>query len=266
MSKPLFLIVNDDGVHAPGIKALTMAVESIADLIVVAPHVERSGAGQGLSLANPLRMERLAANIYAVDGTPTDCVLFALNKLMDRKPDWLLSGINRGANIGQDTLYSGTVAAATEGAIHGIPSIAFSLAARAFELNDYADAIKVVRLVIAEAAHLLADGPPGARLLNVNIPKLPLAAMKGVRVATLGRRVYDTQIVESQDPRGKPYFWVGGGGEAFDDRPGTDCNLLNEGYVTVTALQSDHTHHAANSRLTATAEGRLNQSMKSFGS
>ena len=113
--KPLFLLCNDDGVHAPGIKALAMAIEKYGDVIVVAPHVERSGSGQGLSLTVPLRMERLSSNTYAVEGLPTDCMIFALNNILDRKPDWVLSGINRGSNIGQDVLYSGTVAAAMEG-------------------------------------------------------------------------------------------------------------------------------------------------------
>ncbi len=258
--KPLFLLVNDDGVHAPGLRALRLAVEGVADVIVVAPHVERSGAGQALTLSTPLRCERLESNVYALEGTPTDCVLFAVNELVDRKPDWVLSGINRGSNIGQDTLYSGTVAAAMEGAIHGLPAVAFSFARRnAFDLAAYLDCVKVVRTLLD---HELVLRTPGFQtVINVNIPDLPLAQMRGVRVASLGRRIYDQQIVKGTDPRGRPYYWVGGGGEAFDDLPGSDCNLLAEGYVTVSVLEPDHVNHEANARLRP-SESRLDQALK----
>ena len=261
--KPLFLISNDDGVHAPGVRALAMAVENLGDCIVVAPHVERSGAGQGLSLTTPLRMERIAANIFAVEGTPTDCILFALNKLVDRRPDWILSGINRGANIAQDTLYSGTIAAAMEGAVHGIPAMAVSFSGRkSFEITDYAEAVKVIRLLFSQESALKPTAATGPSVLNVNIPQLPFDQIKGFRVATLGKRIYDAQIIEGVDPRGRPYFWVGGGGEAYADLPGSDCNLLAEGYVTLTVLRPDHAHGEANTRLRATLESPLDQALR----
>jgi 5'-nucleotidase len=200
-------------------------------------------------------MERLGPNVYAVEGTPTDCVLFALNKLVPRKPDWVLSGINRGSNIGQDTLYSGTVAAAMEGAIHGIPAAAFSFSGRrALELSHYAEAGKVVRMLFQQE-DLIIPKEPG--VLNVNIPDLPLPKIRGFRVAELGRRVYDAQIVEGVDPRGRPYFWIGGGGEGFADLPGSDCKLLAEGYVTLSVLRPEHVHAAAHARLRSTLESRL---------
>lgn len=258
-TKPLFLICNDDGVHAAGIKALASAVESIADIVTVAPHVERSGAGQGLSLTQPLRAERIASNVYAVEGTPTDCVIFAMSKILPRKPDYVLSGINRGSNIGQDTLYSGTVAAAMEGCIQGIPSIAFSLKSRkAFELADYADAIKIVRLLFAHPELL---SPAKGAVLNVNIPDLPLRDMRGFAVGHLGRRIYDAAIAESIDPRGRPYYWIGGGGEDVEDIPGTDCKLLGEGYVTLTVLTPDHVLRSANDALKRTAEEKLSAAL-----
>lgn len=246
-TKPLFLLCNDDGVHAPGIKALATAVEKFGDVVVVAPHVERSGSGQALSLINPLRMERLSSNTYAVEGTPTDCVMFALNRILDRKPDYVVSGINRGSNIGQDVLYSGTVAAAMEGCLSGIPAFAFSLASRrSFEIQDYADAIRVVRNIF-ENIDLFrsADG----HVINVNIPPVPYSDIKGFRVTTQGRRNYEGQIVEAIDPRGRPYYWIGGGGEAFTSIPGSDCDLLAENYVTISALTPDRVNHAVNAEL-----------------
>lgn len=253
--RPLFLISNDDGVHAAGVQALAMAVEPFGDVLVVAPHVERSGSGQALSLTQPLRAEKIATNIWAVEGTPTDCILFALHKLVDRKPAWVLSGINRGSNIGQDTLYSGTVAAAMEGCIHGIPAIAVSLQGRrSFELNDYSEAIKIIRVLIQDETLLQ---PAHGNVLNVNIPHVPVGRIKGFAVCGLGRRVYEGVIVESTDPRGRPYYWIGGGGEEYVDIPGSDCNLLADHYVTLSVLKPDHVHDAANRALAAGLSGRL---------
>lgn len=259
-AKPLILLCNDDGVHAPGIKALALAIEPLADYVICAPHVERSGSGQALSLTTPLRVERIASNIYACEGTPTDCAMFAILNLLPRKPDWILSGINRGSNIGQDTLYSGTVAAAMEGCLHGVPAIAVSLKnSRAFELTDYSDAVHVVRTLFKHA-DLLASAKGG--VLNVNIPPVPLADMRGFKVCGLGRRVYDAQIVESVDPRGRPYYWIGGGGGEFVDIPGSDCVLLEQNFVTLTVLQPDHVHLAANDAMSSAIGNRLDQALK----
>jgi len=259
MTKPLFLLSNDDGVHAAGIRALAQAVEPFADWLIVAPHVERSGSGHAISLSTPLRLEQLASNIFAVEGTPADCVMFAMSKLVSRRPDFVISGINRGCNIGQDTLYSGTVAAAMEGCLHGIPAIAVSRQGRrAFALADYADAIKIVSLLFQNPA-LLA--PARAAVLNVNIPDVPLSRMQGFAVAKLGRRIYDNQIAESVDPRGRPYYWVGGGGEDTQPIAGSDCTLLAAHYITLTALSPDHADFKVNEALHAGLAGALNQSM-----
>jgi len=256
------LISNDDGVHAPGVRALADAVEPLGDAVIVAPHVERSGAGQALSLTLPLRVERLAANVYAVDGTPADCIMLALNKLLDRRPDWVLSGINRGTNLGQDTLYSGTVAAAMEGCLHGIPAMAISLSARgSFAYADYADAKRIVQLLFEHEALLSGAG---SGVLNVNIPSTPLAVMRGFAVAALGRRIYDSLITENVDPRGRSYYWIGGGSSGFEDRPGSDCNLLADGFITLSVLQPDHLHAAANATLAGAPGQRLNQALASL--
>ena len=259
-AKPLILLCNDDGVHAPGIKALAMAIEPLADYVICAPHVERSGSGQALSLTTPLRVERIASNIYACEGTPTDCVMFAILNLLPRKPDWVISGINRGSNIGQDTLYSGTVAAAMEGCLHGVPAIAVSLKnSQAFELTDYSNAVHVVRTLFANAG-LLAPAKQG--VLNVNIPAVPLADIRGFKVCGLGRRVYDSQIVPSVDPRGRPYYWIGGGGSEFLDIPGSDCVVLDQNFVTLSVLQPDHVHLEANAAINGTIGNRLDQALK----
>lgn len=252
--KPFVLICNDDGVHAPGIKALADAVTPFADWLICAPHVERSGSGQGISLTVPLRAEKLAPNIHAVDGTPTDCVMYAFAKLCERRPDFVLSGINRGSNIGQDILYSGTVAAAMEGSLRGIPAIAFSLAKRrAFQRSDYEASVGIVRTLF-QRPELLHPAKGG--VLNVNIPGV--AEIRGFRVCGLGRRIYDGQIVENNDPRGRPYFWIGGGGEDVADIPETDCTLLSQGYVTLTTLSPDRSDSIANHALKEGLEAQLN--------
>lgn len=257
--KPLFLLCNDDGVHAPGIKALANAVEKYGDVVIVAPHIERSGSGQGLSLTQPLRLDRLSSNIYAVEGTPTDCMIFALASIMDRKPDWVLSGINRGSNVGQDVLYSGTVAAAMEGCLHGIPAMAFSLAnGRAFEIQDYADSVKVIRAIF-DQLELFANAP--GNVLNINIPAIPFAEMNGMKVTTQGRRIYEAQIAEATDPRGRPYYWIGGGGTEFTDIPGSDCNYLAEKYVTISVLTPDRVNYDMNAVLEKSLNNRLKMSM-----
>jgi 5'-nucleotidase len=257
--RPLYLLCNDDGVHAPGIRALAEAVDPIAEWVIVAPHVERSGSGQAISLVQPLRFETLSPNIHAVEGTPADCVMFAVCRHLTRRPAMVLSGINRGSNIGQDTLYSGTVAAAMEACLHGIPAIALSLQGRsATALTDYADAVKVVRLLLKHP-ELLA--PAGRGVLNVNIPARPFNDMAGFAVATLGRRRYDNQIDDRVDPRGRRYFWIGGGGDDVETIPGSDCTLLNDGYVTLTTLTPDRIDATANQALAAGLAARLSHQL-----
>ena len=238
VDRPLILISNDDGVHAPGVRALFEALLPHGDCVVVAPHVERSGSGQALTLHQPIRVQTLADNWHAVEGTPADCVLFALRSVLSRRPDCVFSGINRGPNLGQDTLYSGTVAAAMEGCLQNVPAVALSLCTHdAYELGDYSGAAQVAGTLMRSKNLLnLARG----RVLNVNIPAVPPAEFKGFKVATLGRRVYDTSFKRQVDPRGRPYYWLGGGGLEVEPIAGSDGVAVQEGFVSLTALRPDH--------------------------
>ena len=233
--RPLFLISNDDGVHAPGVRAMAAAVKDLGDVVIVAPHVERSASSHAISIHLPLRIEQVEPNIYAVEGTPADCIMLAIRKLLRRKPTWVLSGINRGANLGVDTIYSGTVAAAMEGTLHNIPSIAVSTYGKAREHLHYDSAARVVRMLL-EKPELIADVTKTS-LLNVNVPNLPFEKLKGIAVTSLGRRIYEDEMQEGVDPRGRSYFWVGAGGEMFEDIPNSDCVMLDQGYVSVSVLR-----------------------------
>ena len=252
VDRPLILISNDDGVHAPGVRALYEVLQPHGECVVVAPHVERSGSGQALTLHQPIRVQTLAENWHAVEGTPADCVLFALRSVLPRRPDYVFSGVNRGPNLGQDTLYSGTVAAAMEGCLQNIPAVALSLCTHdAYELSDYAGAARVVDSLIGAKNLLnLATG----RVLNVNVPAVAPAELKGFKVATLGRRVYDTSFKRQVDPRGRPYYWLGGGGLEVEPIPGSDGVAVQGGYVSLTALRPDHYDQPKNVELQGEVE------------
>ncbi|MCB9786536.1 MAG: 5'/3'-nucleotidase SurE [Deltaproteobacteria bacterium] len=240
------LVSNDDGIDAPGIELLrACAAEVFEEVFVVAPAAEMSGVGQCLTLHAPLRVQRRDDFTFAVTGTPVDCILVALGHVLpDHRPDLVLSGVNRGPNLGNDVHYSGTVAAAREGAIQGIPSVAFSLAGHhAFPFTRIAPALTAL-------LRWLRDARPGG-LLNVNIP-LPAAdatapglagvpGLRGVRVTRLGQRSYANRIIYRDDPRGVPYFWIGGDFPEMQDVDGTDCNAVRDGYVSVTPLGLDST-------------------------
>ena len=231
------LISNDDGYFAPGIAALAQAMSSLGEVTVVAPERDRSGASNSLTLDRPLTVRKAANGFRFVNGTPTDCVHLAVTGLLDDLPDIVVSGINHGANMGDDTIYSGTVAAATEGFLLGIPSIAFSLVGRSGEHFETA----------ARVAHDMAarfrDFPQSVPvLLNVNIPDLPWASIKGTEVTRLGKRHKAEPVVRAVNPRNEPVYWVGAAGEAADAGAGTDFHAAANGYVSVTPLQIDLTH------------------------
>jgi 5'-nucleotidase len=259
--KPLFLISNDDGVHAPGLRALAAAVKDLGDVVIVAPHVERSASSHAISIHLPLRMEQVEPNIYAVEGTPADCVMLAIRKLLRRKPSWVLSGINRGANLGIDTIYSGTVAAAMEGTLHGIPSIAVSCYGKERETLQYGAAAKVVRMLL-EHPETLTDVTRSS-LVNLNVPNLPFEQIKGMVVATLGRRIYEESMQEGTDPRGRSYYWIGAGGEMFEDIPNSDCVMIDQGYVTATVLRPSFLDEQGNGLLKSKFAGVFDQSFSS---
>jgi 5'-nucleotidase len=234
------LLSNDDGYRAPGLAALHAALIDLADLSVVAPDRDRSGASNSLTLEQPIRARTMEDGFVSVDGTPTDCVHLAITGLLDEEPDMVVSGINAGANMGDDVLYSGTVAAATEGRFLGFPAIAVSIASYTPAHFDTAGRIA------AELVTRLRDRPMSPdTILNVNVPDLPYEQLRGIQATRLGHRHKAEPVVRSEDPRGRPIYWVGPAGAEQDAGPGTDFHALREGYVSVTPLQVDLTRHPA---------------------
>jgi 5'-nucleotidase len=230
------LVSNDDGYTAPGIEALVHALRDLAEISVVAPEVNHSGASNSLTLSRPLAVRKAPNGFTYVNGTPSDCVHVALTGLLDRRPDLIVSGINNGANLGDDTLYSGTVAAAAEGYLFGIPSIAFSLVSKAWSNLDAA--AQQAREMVA---HQLRQPLTGAALLNVNIPDLPLDKMLGVQATRLGKRHPSQPVIPTTTPAGETVYWIGPSGAANDDSEGTDFYALQRGYISVTPLRLDLT-------------------------
>lgn len=232
------LISNDDGYLAPGLHALAEALASVADIVVVAPDSNRSGASNSLSLDRPLSVQQASNGFYFVNGTPTDCVHVALTGMLDYRPDLVVSGINNGPNMGDDTLYSGTVAAATEGYLFGIPAIAFSQADYGWTHIDAA--ARLARDIVLRRFDELA----APWLLNVNIPNLPYEQLGSVMATRLGRRHQAEPVIRALDPRGREIFWIGPPGATRDAGEGTDFHAVAQGHVSVTPLQVDLTHKA----------------------
>jgi len=236
MTEPLILVTNDDGIHAEGISALAASVKDLGDVWVVAPEKSQSAQSHALTLHKPLRVKELGTQRLSVSGTPTDSVFMALLHLLPRQPDIVLSGINHGPNVGDDVSYSGTASAALEGCLMGIPSIAFSHIDP--RTPDFTDGASYARDL---ASQVLKDGLPSRVYLNVNFPNCKSGEVRGVRVTSLGKRWYDDCIVEAKDPRGKPYYWIGGSSFHFEDVPGSDCNALTENFISVTPISADLT-------------------------
>ncbi len=247
------LISNDDGLHSVGIQALGRAFAKRGEVTIVAPERERSTVSHSLTLHKPLRIYSRGAGQYAVSGSPADCVYMGVREILKGKPDLLLSGINYGANLGNDIFYSGTVAAAREGAQLGIPSYAFSLVydngGRPTEA-DFEDAAKIAAEVVERCTQ--AAFPPQT-LLNINIPKIAASERKGIRVARQGIRHYANSVLKREDPRGNSYYWLGGAYERFEPIDESDCALLAEGWTTVVPLNLDTTHND----FYATLKGRI---------
>lgn len=237
MSKLRILLSNDDGVFAEGINTLANVLSDIADITIVAPDRNRSGASNSLTLESPLRVRQIADNIHSVQGTPTDCVHFALNELMkDNLPDLIIAGINHGANLGDDTLYSGTVAAATEGHFLGLPAIAISLVGRI-----HFDTAAQVALTLVKN-HL--DKPlTTKRVLNVNVPDCEYAQLSSWEVTRLGARHHSESMIKDTDPRGETIYWLGPPGKKQDAGKGTDFYAIEHNHVSITPLQVDLTAH-----------------------
>jgi len=234
------LLSNDDGYRADGLRHLYEAMKPLADVTVVAPDRNRSGASNSLTLDVPLRVFEFDKQCYAVNGTPTDCVHLAISGLFDFDHDMVVSGINEGANLGDDVLYSGTVAAAVEGRYLGLPAMAVSLVLK--EGAHYATAARVA----AELVLRVQRTPPDrASILNVNVPDLPFEQLKGYQATRLGFRHRAEPMIKAADPRGRPVYWVGAAGKGDDSGPGTDFHAVANGYVSVTPLQIDLTRHSA---------------------
>jgi 5'-nucleotidase len=232
------LITNDDGYLAPGIKALAQELARVADISVVAPERNRSGASNSLTLMRPLRVEQSADGSYYLDGTPTDCVHLALSGLLDNQPDMVVSGINAGPNLGDDVLYSGTVAAAMEGRYLGLPAIAVSLVGK--PAINFQTAAQITRRVVER----LTQSPlPDDTLLNLNVPDLPSADIVAIQATRLGFRHKSESMVKQHDPHGRPIYWVGPPGEAQDAGPGTDFHAVEHAMASVTPMQIDLTRH-----------------------
>lgn len=229
--KPIILISNDDGVYSKGLRALAKRLKKLGRVIIVAPDQERSAASHALTLHRPLRVKKMARDFYAVDGTPTDCINLGINEVIKQRPDLIVSGINRGANLGDDVYYSGTVSAALEGGLMGVPSIAISTVGR-----DRVYFEPAARFVAMLAKKVLKEGLPPGVILNVNAPNQPTPDLKNYQFTELGKRNYDKIIVEKIDPRGKKYYWIGGEDAGFEDLPNTDCKVVAEGKFSITPL------------------------------
>lgn len=244
------LVSNDDGVLAEGISALAKELSTIASVSVVAPDRNRSGASNSLTLTRPLRIHAQANDFISVEGTPTDCVHLALTGLFSEQPDIVVSGINQGANLGDDILYSGTVAAAMEGRFLGLPAIAVSLVGE--QPTHYQTAAMIAKNLVLRLKY---DPLPSQTILNVNVPDLPIKDIKGIEVCRLGTRHSAEPMVKESDPRGRTIYWVGPPGPEADAGPGTDFNAINRGFVAITPLQLDFTNYQVFEQLAGWVEG-----------
>lgn len=246
------LISNDDGIESPGILELAKAVSILGEVTVVAPHRERSTSGHSLTLHKPLRLFKLRDGYYSTTGTPADCVYMGIREVMKTKPDLILSGINTGANLGTDIYYSGTVAAAREGALMNIPSYAFSLVDMKLKGAEKGEGLPQklpmnFKMAADFAVTILQKTTPVPfpkhTLLNINVPNVAKSEIKGIQFARQGFRYYMNEVAKRTDPRGKDYYWIGGAYAGFEDQTGSDCNLVDQHYVSIVPITIDCTHN-----------------------
>jgi 5'-nucleotidase len=237
----IILVSNDDGIHSEGLHALEDALKTVGEVYTVAPDREQNAVSHSLTLHRPLRIEELAPRRFAVNGTPTDCVNLAIKGYLPVRPNLVVSGINKGANLGDDITYSGTVSAAIEGSLLAIPSIAISLVIQE-KPHHFETAAEFAATL---AAQVIAQGMPTDTLLNVNVPNLPRQEIKGYRLTRQGKRRYAETIDARIDPRGRKYYWIGGDDLGFDPDEGTDCVAVHEGFISVTPLHVDLTNYRA---------------------
>jgi 5'-nucleotidase len=235
------LVTNDDGIHSPGIKALAEALRKVGDVAVVAPDRERSAVGHALTLHHPLRAVQIGHDAFSVDGTPTDCVNLGIHNLISFKPDLVVSGINRGGNLADDVTYSGTVSAAMEASLMGIPAFAVSLVTEGIGEHYHAAAGFAAQL----AREVFTRGLPADTFLNVNVPDLPGEALRPPLITSQGKRRYEGLIVDKVDPRGRKYYWIGSGEQTFLDLEGTDYHAVSRGHISITPLHPDLTNYSS---------------------
>ncbi len=240
----IILVTNDDGIFAPALQRLREQLSPLGRVVVVAPDRDQSATSHSLTLHRPFRIHRHEPDVYSVDGTPTDCVVAAVHGLLDEPPGLTVSGINHGPNMGEDVFYSGTVAAAIEGTLQGMPAIAASLVTR--ELTDFAEP---AGFVARHARAVLERGLGGRRLLNVNLPHRPWGEVQGVKITRLGSRVYQDTLIRKTDPRGRDYYWIGGQDPVWSPSEGSDFDAVEAGFVSVTPLLLDLTDESARDRL-----------------
>jgi 5'-nucleotidase len=250
----VILATNDDGIHAAGLAALAAALESVGDVYVIAPDREQSAVGHALTLHRPLRVDRLGERRFAVNGTPSDCVNLGVLGVLPEPPVLVVAGVNHGSNLGDDVTYSGTVSAAMEGTLLGVPSMAISQVDG--ETGGFESAGRIAELV---AARVLVEGLPAKTLLNVNVPR---GEVRGLRMTRLGHRVYREKVVQEVDPRGRPYYWIGAGPPEWQEDEASDIAAVHAGWASVTPLHLDLTHFGALGRM-AEWEGGLNAVLRS---
>lgn len=240
----LIMLTNDDGVMSQGLRVLAESFQGMGRVVVVAPDRNRSAIGHALTLDSPLRAEEIRPDVFAVDGTPTDCVNLGIHGLLKEMPDLVVSGINRGGNLGDDITYSGTVCAALEATLMGVPAFAVSLNCLDFLKEDLQQAAAYARHL---ADQVVQHGLPDDTFLNVNVPP---GVVTGVLLTRQGKRRYGDEVIRKEDPRGRSYYWIGGGDLGFEDIPGSDCNALHEGKISVTPLHTNLTNEKSLQTLT----------------
>jgi len=242
----MILVTNDDGVYSPGIQILAKRLRQLDSVVIVAPDRERSAVGHSMTLHRPLLIEEIKDSVYSVNGTPTDCVNIAVKGLLKETPRLVVSGINKGPNLGDDVTYSGTVAGAIEARLLGVPSLAVSLAAR----NDFRFA-EAAEVAARAAAMIFEHGLTEGTLLNINVPNLPITEIRGTAITRLGKRIYHQMTVERVDPRGKRYYWIGGGEPDWEREEGTDFDAIDHKLVSITPLHLDLTDYSSFEKLKA---------------
>jgi 5'-nucleotidase len=239
--RSMILVTNDDGIHSKGIIVLAKALQEIGDVFVVAPDSEKSAIAHSLTLHRPLRVEKIKKNFYAVDGTPADCIHLGVNTILPKRPQLIVSGINKGGNLGDDVIYSGTVSAAFEGTLLGIHSFAISLVSRSQFKFDVA-----ARFALKVARYIIKQGLPKNTFLNINVPNLDEGEIKSYKITQQGRLIHNGDgVIEKMDPRGRKYYWIGGGQLIFDKGRNTDVEAVSKSYISITPLNLDLTNYSS---------------------